>query len=270
MNLFGTPFSISQLHLDFLSFIEDLANTAVKTSATRKFSFIYFSYSQDFDYLTLSLRSLVRFVPDSLIESVHLFVDTKGVFSEQQIDILTECCPAIHLHEVEDFSWASTETTLAELRAFQEVAQMIPSSGIISKVDSDILFIPNRRLQRIANRSQATIGDGHYTGYQYAQGGLYFIDSEVVRELYSEGSLVAAIKTAECKCGQNGEDAVISEILRNRGTGFKLRRFMLFPDEYRRTKSFTHKFLREFCALHCVQDKTSMRGLLELLLKQSN
>lgn len=256
MILFNMPIKRSQTTRIVADWLWNLLPRR-RTLAGSQITFVYFSCQADFDCLRRSLSSLTRAVAPELIGAVYVFVDQNQPFTREQIEAFDGLIPSIQWGQVHNFRWASTETTMAELDAFQQVSRERPATELIAKTDSDVLFIVNSRMQRLAGSKLDAIGDGHYVRYEHAQGGLYFIRASRICDSLS-GITAADVKAAERACGHVGEDAVISQLLAQAGHPFYLTRLMLYPDEYRKVARITRFVGWEFCAAHCMQDKQNM------------
>jgi len=253
----NVPVKFNQLHIIMCDWVNNLFMQTCEKNSQAQFAFVYFSYEPDFEYLYLSVKSLVETVNENQIKAVYLFVDQKAPFDSGQLKELENICPKIVFKKVFDFSWASTETTLAEISSFTQVIEDTLDHDLIVKVDSDIVFFKNQKLKRILKSKYNAIGDGHHLDYRYAQGGMYMIRRILAKQVFHNIEK-SHIKQCEKQCGTKGEDRVISTLLKNNGTPFYLTRLMLFPDEYSRIFKL-NRFLRwEFCSGHFVKDKENM------------
>ncbi len=241
-------------------------NTGLNRDA--KVALIYFSYEPDFEYLYLSLKSATQFIDNDLVKSIFIFIDQKKPFTQEQQSALHKLNNKVQFKPIYNFSWASTETTLAELGAFKTVADTLNNEDLLAKVDSDILFMQSDRLQSLLTSDYNAIGDGHHVDYKYAQGGLYFIRKKLFHEKLEPLIDRKSIEAAEDSINNKGEDIVISELLRSTGNPYYLTRFMLFPDEYSKTKIFSAALRKEFFSLHFVKDKQKMPTLIEKMALQ--
>ncbi|AFS38151.1 hypothetical protein [Alteromonas macleodii] len=257
MLIFNVPIKASDSFRIVADWISNLVIKPVKKNANAKFHFVYFSYKPDFDYLNLSIQSLVNHIDSEKIGSVNLFVDQKAPFNTNQIDKLKKICPKLAIHRVYEFAWASTETTMAEITSFLKVCENAEEHDFIVKVDSDILFFRNKRLSRMLTSKYDAVGDGHHLQYKYAQGGLYMIRAAVIRDVFNTIEK-KHVKEVELHCGTKGEDRVISTLLAQAESPFYLTRLMLFPDEYKIMKKLPKLVRWEFCAKHFVKDKHNM------------
>lgn len=257
MQIFNTPVKIGHTPTIVLDWIRNAFMRKEHKHRNSKYTFVYFSYEPDFEFLSLSLRSLMCAVSSKYIRSVYLFVDQKAPFSLAQLDSLKGICDVLIVEKIYDFSWASTETTLAEMNAFVVASQGDYDTDFVAKVDSDILFFRNTKLKRLLHSKHAAVADGHHLDYKYGQGGFYMIRKSIIKKLFNS---VASddIKLCEIQCQSLGEDRVISTYLKNKDRAFYLTRLMLFPDEYSLVNRLSAFVRWEFCTFHFVKDKQRM------------
>ncbi|MYM62036.1 hypothetical protein [Pseudomaricurvus sp. HS19] len=257
MHILGVPFRVKYLPQTICDWWRNAALMMRRERPEVGYSFVYFSYKPDFDYLYLSMQSLKNNVSPELIDSVYLFVDQKAPFDESQLLQLQALFPQLRIRKIYGFSWASTETTLAELNAFSEVAAEIDGCHYLVKVDSDILITSDQKLKRLRRSACDTVADAHHLDYQYGQGGFYLIRAAVARRAFKDVSK-ETVKLFEARCGSIGEDKVISAMLAEAGCPFHFTRLMLYPEEYKRINRLNKLLRWEFCALHHVNDKVAM------------
>ena len=268
MILFNIPIKVSHIPIIITDWLRNSNMRQSSIHKDAKFSFVYFSYQPDFPYLSVSLKSLAAAVDPELIRNVVLFVDQKAPFSDEEREYMNKLCPKLIFETVTNFSWASTETTLAEIESFKKVTELTEKYDFIVKVDSDIVWFRNKKLPRLLRSKYQAVGDGHHLNYEYAQGGLYMIRQHIVKAVF-DNITPEIIKRCEEQCGTAGEDMVLSTLLDNRKSPFYLTRLMLFPDEYRLVSGINRCIRWEFCAAHFVKDKDSMAKFYDSLNKLS-
>lgn len=235
---------------------------ADRRTAGAKLNFLYFSYEPDFDYLLLSMKSLRHGVNRELIGQVFLVVDQKAPFSARQIAAFQDIFPTLHVLPIFNFEWGSARSTFEELGMFKTVCASLPSPfDLLVKVDSDVLFLRNDKWRKLLCSRAAAIGDGHFLQHRCAQGGLYMLRRHLIQNVFWDTSL-ADLESVVKKIDSHGEDRAISYMLRRSGNAFFFTRMMLFPDEYRGISRLGSWVRREFLALHCHKDKTSMAALI--------
>lgn len=220
-----------------------------------KVHMIYFSCAKDIGMLKISLNSLMRLEPE-IIGKIYLVVDSKGPFTYEQEGELKKIVPEIEFHHLGKIDWASIDTLKTELKIFGIVADSAKSEDHLAKVDSDILFFNSAKLKESMSSAALFVGDGHYSKYKYAQGGLYLMRKSLAMNLSraSQAEILEAIK----ECGSMAEDLVVSALVRRRTDKIWLTRLMLFPDEYEKTNLSSCWVRKEFCSLHFVHRKIDM------------
>lgn len=228
-----------------------------------KIHFVYFSCGRDMPLLTLSLKSLMA-IKATCIGSIFVVVDSKGPFSLDQEIALKRICPRLQFLSLGQIDWASIATLHTELRAFSTAARGVDAIDFIAKVDSDILFFSEKKLNEISICQYDFVGDGHYSDYFYAQGGLYFIRAEKalpLSETVNDDELNYAIKL----CGSVSEDRVMSMLFSRRSYRIWMTRLMLFPNEYEKSDLRNSWLQREFSAIHFVRRKNDMPSYAKII-----
>ncbi|MDN4504252.1 hypothetical protein QX776_17725 [Alteromonadaceae bacterium BrNp21-10] len=232
-----------------------------KNVLKKKFNFVYFSYAPDFEYLCLSIKSLIRNVHCEY--AITVFIDQKAPFTSEQEQIIRRIYSDVVFYPVENFSWASISTTMAELSCFLKVAEESSEDDYLVKTDSDILFLSGDKFERIATSNLKAIGDGRHINYKYFQGGLYIIQNKVIKNCFSNIQASDMEDIAQRWNGNLGEDLAVTQRLKDKGIKPFESRLMLFPSEYKKLK-YANKFVRrDFVALHFVRDKESMKEYFE-------
>ena len=226
-----------------------------RSKDSRRIHVIYFSYVNDIEMLKLSLASLMK-LDEGILGNVNLVVDSKGPFSRAQEQELEEIVPSIKFHHLGRIDWASIDTLKTELKAFEIVSKTVSTDDYIAKVDSDILFYSSEKLKEILCSNALFVGDGHYSNYKYAQGGLYLMRRRLAEHISytKQPELLEAIN----KCGSISEDRVISALVQKSTDKIWLTRLMLFPDEYSKANLSGYWVKKEFCSLHFVKNKKDM------------
>lgn len=260
----GIPIALRELHHVVRGWLSLALLPRNPAAAAARLNFLYFSYQPDFPYLLLSLQTLRGTVPAHLVGHIFLAEDQKAPFDADQIARLREAHPGLHVLPIRDFEWGSPKSTHAELQLFKQICEELPDPlDLLVKVDSDVLFLPNAdKWERLLYSKAPAIGDGHYLGFRYAQGGLYMIRRQVIQAVFDQTS-VADVEVVARHIDSVGEDMAISHMLAKAGQPFFFTRMMLFPEEYRNLRNLNHLAKSEFLALHCHKDKHSMHHLIE-------
>lgn len=204
----------------------------------------------------MSLSSLAQ-SGGARVGRVYIVEDAKGRFNDEQRVRLTTIIKNLEFHCLGNIDWASLETLKTELSAFAIAANGVHSNDFIAKCDSDILFFSETKLNEVSVCSSSFVGDGHYSDYKYAQGGLYFLRAPLAARLASgvdDGNLSRAIDIA----GTIAEDQVISVMVKNYTQSIWLTRIMLFPNEFERVNLGNKLVRNEFSAIHFVHKKSEM------------
>jgi len=256
MHVFGCPVGIRHVHhilrdqvLRFLSIFSNRQRGGVH--------FVYFSCARDFELISYSLKSL-RCLPSDLVKSVLIVMDAKAPFSSEQQAMLKQHCAVCRFENLGNIDWASLDTLKTEIRAFAVAAAEASENDWVAKIDSDVLFFGHQKIKEIATCAFDFVGDGHYSDYSYAQGGLYFLRTPLARSLTSSVSEQELLNTIS-DLGKNSEDRVMSSLVRRRTENRWLTRIMLFPDELKKA-DFSGSWLRkEFCCIHFVKGKEQMK-----------
>lgn len=206
--------------------------------------------------LTLSLKSL-RLLRDDMVGMVFIVVDSKGPFNVEQQSELKSIVPNLQFLELGQIDWASIHTLKTELQAFGIAASQAQTIDFIAKVDSDILFFSSTKLEEVSVCAADFIGDGHYSKYNYAQGGLYLLRAPLAENLSASVTELELEQTI-AQCRTHAEDQVVSALVRRRTNKIWLTRLMLFPNEFNRANLVGHWVCLEFSAIHFVHQKTEM------------
>ncbi len=222
----------------------------------RRIHFVYFSCARDFRLLRDSLRSL-RHVRLNQPCRVWVFVDGNQPFTDDQIDELRGTFAGLEFRATQGFGWAGLHTIRTELAAFHEVAAGCGPDDYVAKVDSDILFLPSDRLERLMCSDKRLIGDGHYERFQFCQGGLYLLHQSLVNEIFPAATDGTLERVAE-RIDSQIEDRVIYQLCRRMTDHTWLTTYMMFPHEYAAVDDFSSPAAAPFVALHFTQHKHRM------------
>lgn len=266
MFIFGCPVGLRDiLHIAKDQFKRFKLKTFENRSHT-KIYFIYFSCDKDFSLLKLSLASLEKYVPKDLVAGINIVVDKKAPFTELQKESLENIAKnnRVKFLDIGIIDWASLDTLKTELSAFGITANNLNPEDFIAKIDSDILFFSPDKICEISKCTYDFIGDGHYSGYSFAQGGMYFIRAKIANKLSYEIDEFE-LKNITEYVGTMAEDVVIYSLIKKITRKIWLTRAMIFPDELRKV-NFNSKWTRqEFAAIHFVHKKELMQQYAKLL-----
>lgn len=265
MIIANTPIGRSIVDKAVKGWINDL-KMLNSSKNVRQFNFVYFSYRPDYSFLYLSVKTLIRYCKE--IRKIYVFVDQKAPFSETEEKELKALDERLTFKKIYNFSWASSESTMAEFDAFLDVCEECPEGDFVAKVDSDILFFESSKLSRIARSNLLSFGDGHWDNYEFYQGGLYIIDAQLLRRVLAKVTLEYIDHIVGNELNNNqGEDRVISHVLRSKNELYYTH-LMLFPSEYSRLSKL-NRFVRwDYCAMHFIRDKNSMPLMYQKFCRQ--
>ena len=266
MFILGCPVSVKQLHHIFKDQV--LRIFKLNRSKTKaRIHFVYFSCARDINLLKLSLSSL-KGIKSEAVARVLVIMDSKSPFTEDQQGELRKIFINLTFLQLGPIDWASLNTLKTEIEAFSLAATGAADSDFIAKTDSDILFFSKYKLDEICANNSDFIGDGHYSSYKYAQGGLYFIRASLAKKL-SNAITTPDLQHAIKELGTPAEDRVISKLAKMYSEKTWLTRIMLFPDELRNANFSGRCLQREFAAIHFVKGKEKMEEY-SIFLNQEN
>lgn len=260
MILFNWPFSARYPHKTALGWIKLKYYKIMRKPRdhTGKLNFIYFSYSPDYEYLTLSIRTLLKYTPQEYLGKIFVAEDQKAPFNEEQKQKIFYLYNDIEITPIFNFSWGSIKSTFAEIELFKNISKTLKSKDdLIIKIDSDILVFETKKLIDLCNTNLPAIGDGHYLQFKHAQGGLYALRKSTIENILGDIT-IKDVERASAETGSVAEDVCISHILKSNNTPFFHTRLMLFPDEYKKINTLNWLVKREFNAIHCHKDKENM------------
>lgn len=268
MIIFNTPFRVRHFAKTISDWIRTFYIKENEINNNGKFIFVYFSYKPDYEYLILSLKSLLKSFDTKHIKSINIFIDQKSPFEEWQDEYIKSMDSKISLLEVNHFSWSSRESTIEELKCFYRVTKISNNEDMLVKVDSDILFFSSSKMNKILKSGILAAGDGHYENYKFAQGGLYLIRSVLIKNYLAKMDDKVLDEIIR-ENGSPAEDRAISKALEKNKTPFQFTRLMLFPSEYGKLRKLSRFNKFDFCAAHFVKDKENMSVFSEKIIEPS-
>jgi len=243
-----------------LSWWQDIIMRKSQQYSEAQFNFVYFSYKPDFEYLNISLKSLLQNTKITDIRNIYIYVDQKDVFTSVQVKALANLSSKIIFRKINNFEWGSPKSTLSEIQCYLSLAEEIKQpDDFMIKVDSDIIFIKSNKLHRLLRSNYHAAGDTHFLDYKFIQGGMYMIRMGEIAQNLSKISL-HDIENISQKINSVGEDKVISTIFEEQQNSFHCTRLMLFPDEYKKITNRSSFTRWEFCCMHFHRDKENMRS----------
>jgi hypothetical protein len=214
------------------------------------FHMCYFTCGSYVRYLLCSLHSLRR-LRDTPRLRIILFCDDRDPFTAEQRQRIAEIAPdALVLDWPNSQGWGAEQ--IANIwRAYEWVATQSGPGDYIVRVDSDVFFFSAWIFDLVARSRADFVGDGHFVGFQWGQGGLYFLKSSAAR---SACELVAreGLKPLLDRAGIIVEDVAVHHLLRLVGASIWLTWFMMFPDELRNARGLGAYQRWKFACLHFV------------------
>ena len=251
------PIRISQLPQFLLQTAQRSLVLRRRVARRPTFRLCYFSCQSYFRYLYCALHSLTQVAGDMRYE-VTVFSDAEQPISAEQIEVLRALIPGIRVIPwPKSMGWGATQIGWI-WKAYALAAEGADDDDIIARVDSDVYFF-NDRIFRAVERSEADlIGDGHFVGFDYCQGGCYFFRARAVRQIVkflAQRSLSDELDAA----GINVEDIAATHFARSLGQRVWQTWFMMFPDELRNAGGLRWWPRWKFSCLHFVmKNKAAM------------
>ena len=229
----------------------------------RHFHLCYFSCHSYFAYLYCALDSLARHVDVSY--TVHLFNDSQQPLDEAQLALLRQRVPQLRVYLwPKSMGWGAEQISWI-WKAYAIAAENAADDDIVARVDSDVFFFNDRIFQAVQRSRADVIGDGHFVGFEYCQGGCYFLRAAAVRRIndwLSSRDLPAAVAEAAVPV----EDVAMTHFATQAGLNIWQTWFMMFPDELRNAGGLTAWQRRKFSCLHFVMKNKA--GMLDAYLAE--
>ncbi len=221
------------------------------------FHLCFFSCRSYFRYLYCSLHSLVEHARDVQFK-VLVFSDDEQPLSAAQIDAIKALIPGARVIPwPKSMGWGATQIGWI-WRAYQVAAEEANDNDFIARVDSDVFFFNDTIFRTVARSDVDLVGDGHFVGFKYCQGGCYFFRASAVRQILAmlQAENVERV-LAEDNIGV--EDIAAYHFARRLGLRIWLTWFMMFPDELRNAGGLTRWQRWKFSCVHFVmKNKAAM------------
>ncbi len=214
------------------------------------FRLCYFSCESYFRYLYCALHSLKQCAAGVRIE-VLLFNDTDQPITAAQAETLRKLVPGIRVIPwPKSMGWGAQQ--IGNIwQAYALAAEGAADDDVVARVDSDVFFFEDTIFRAVARTRADFIGDGHFVGFEYCQGGCYFLKAGAVRRVVAllekeplEGIVLEVPVVVE--------DVVAQHLVRRAGLRTWMTWFMMFPDELRIAGGLTRWQRRKFSCLHFV------------------
>lgn len=223
----------------------------------RHFNLCYFTCESYFKYTYCSLHSLATFLP-KIDYTVHIFNDSDSPMVREQIDILHKIAPSLNVVDWPKSMGWGTEQIQNIWRGYETVAASAAPHDVIARVDSDVFFFNDRVFQLLLRIDDEFIGDGHYTNFDYPQGGCYFLSVRAVEKILAHiashdmDSLVANLPI-------DVEDVAVDRFAKAIDLKIRNTWFMGYPQEFENCGRYHSWFRRKFSCIHFVmKDKDKM------------
>ncbi len=169
-------------------------------SAAPQFHCVYFTCRAHYNYLLLSVKSLML-AARPRIGRVFIYHDRRDPLTRFQRKELSEILPSGSLFRGtrHAMSWGGTRLIDNELTAFNEILPQLGTNDTLVKIDSDTLFLSGKIFDQVDQSNADMVGQRFYsspTSTEYAQGGCYFLKTRAVKALTSTYILKAALLSA--------------------------------------------------------------------------
>jgi hypothetical protein len=228
----------------------------------RVFYLCYFSCRSYFKYLYCSLHSLTMLRAKYCL-NIMIFNDDEQPLSAVQVEALRALIPGIRIIDwPKSMGWGAKQ--IGHIwQAYRMAAIEANDRDIIARVDSDVFFFNDRIFQAVARSNADLIGDGHYVGFKYCQGGCYFFNVLAVHRIMSmleadpSDSVFAELDVVV-------EDVAATHFAKRLGLKIWQTWFMMFPDELYNAGSLTTWQRWKFSCVHfTMKNKDAMLDAYE-------
>jgi hypothetical protein len=228
----------------------------------RVFHLCFFSCESYFRYLYCSLHSLTHNLGAHSVK-VLVFSDTDQPLTDPQIAAIQALIPGARV-----IPWPKSMGWGAEQigwiwKAYGLAAEGAKDDDIIARVDSDVFFFNDTIFKAVARSGADLVGDGHYVGLQYSQGGCYFWRASAVRKV---NAMIASdgMERILSEIGIQVEDIAATHFARRLKLKVWLTWFMMFPDELKNAGGLTPWSRWKFSCVHFVmKNKAAMLDAYE-------
>jgi len=152
---------------------------------------VYFSCKKHFKYLEMSVKSLQRLKSEH-VGKIYVYADLEDFLSDEQIKSL-----GVEIRKTaEPMSWGGPKVIRNEIVAYREIAEECDGSDFIGKVDSDVLFIADRILNKVAESESSFVGETHKERelISYAIGSSYFFRANLAENFKFDQALCDRLK----------------------------------------------------------------------------
>lgn len=254
--------------LQFPNFVMAIASRQLTLLSAPKtprptFHLCFFSCESYFPYLYCSIHSITRKIKHSV--RFMVFSDTDQPISDEQIVELKKLSPNLTVIAwPKSMGWGSKQIQNI-WEAYELAARDAQPHDYIARIDSDVFFFNDRIFRAIERTKFDLIGDGHYVGFRYTQGGCYFFKASSVNEIsktIKEQRLATTLATANIDV----EDHAAYYLAKTHNQNIQLTWFMMFPDELRNSGGLTNWQRLKFSCIHFVMKNKNL--MLDCYLKE--
>lgn len=238
-----------------------LLKTPQRPEAT--FHLCFFSCESYFPYLYCSIHSIKRKIKHRL--RFLVFSDKDQPLSEAQKSALKQLEPNLTVIEWPKSMGWGIEQIQNIWNAYALAAKNAQPQDYIARVDSDVFFFNDRIFRQIERSQFDLVGDGHYVGLRYTQGGCYFFSASSVKKI-SETIKINQLSAILAEAEIDVEDQAAYHLAKNHGQKTKLTWFMMFPDELRNAGGLTRWQRLKFSCIHFVMKNKNL--MLDCYLKE--
>lgn len=194
---------------------------------------------------------------------IKIFCDRSDMLSSAQEKAISDRFP-----EVEFIPWEKAqgwgEEQIREIwKAYGSVAERCGPDDYIARVDSDVFFFSDWIFDFARKRQYDLIGDGHYVGFKYCQGGFYLWKASAIIDAVNFIERTDFSKVLE-QYQVRVEDRAAYLLAKLTGKTWIFLFYMMFPDEYKLSSGLGGYQRWKFCCLHyAVRDKAGMLDIYE-------
>lgn len=251
------PISVRQFPRRVLDLRQKREVLRQPAAAPTRFHLCFFSCHSYYPYLACALHSLARLKRRAELRVV-VFNDMDMPMSAEQIAALgTQDLDLEVVTWPKSVGW-TVEQIDAIWRAYAHATAGAAENDYVARVDADVFFFNDTVFDAVARSGADMVGDGHYVGFEYCQGGCYFFRVSAARrvqELIRQRSVVDLAKEFPTLV----EDVAATYMARSLGLRVWMTWFMMFPDELRNAGRLGERQHERFSCLHFVmKNKAAM------------
>lgn len=223
----------------------------------------FFSCNSYFPYLYCAIHSVKTHIQQPV--KILVFNDSDQPISENQIKAITALDPHARIIPwPKSMGWGSQQIKNI-WDAYALAAEDAKPSDFIARIDSDVFFFNDRIFKYVERGKNQLVGDGHYVGLNYTQGGCYFFSAPAVVEI-SNWLRMTPMDEILSRVNIDVEDKAAYYFSTNLRQITKLTWFMMFPDELRKAGGLTSWQRFKFSCIHFVMKNKNL--MIDCYLKE--